>query len=88
MGMFDQWLNEQVQASLGTMHKAIDLALSIHNHRANRRGDTGRDSCTAGSADPDSNTAQEPAAALEACSISAPVPTASGADLVFFLAAP
>jgi hypothetical protein len=82
-GMFDHWLDAQVQASLGTMHKAIDRAVSIHNNRANRRSDTGRDRCAANAAagDPDSDALQGPAAALEARSILAPVPAA--ADLVF-----
>ncbi len=78
---FDQWFDSQVQASLGTMHKAIDRAVSIHNNRANRLSDTARDQCAASSADPDSDAAQEPAAALEARIILAPVPAA--ADLVF-----
>ena len=75
----------QVQASLGTLHRAIDRALSLHDYRADRRGDTGRDCCDAVSADPDSDAAQEPAAALETRSILAPAPAT--ADLVFSPAA-
>ena len=63
------------------MHKAIDRALSLHDLRADRRGDTGRDRCTADLADSDSDAAQGPAAALEARSNLAPVPAT--ADLLF-----
>jgi hypothetical protein len=83
LGKFDKLSNLQVQASLGTLHRAIDRALSLHDQLACRCCNAGCDLGDAGLAD---RTAQEPAAALEMRSILAPAPAA--ADLVLLPATP
>ncbi len=86
MVVLDHWSNAQVRASLGELHKAIDRALALHDNRADRRGNTGRDPCDTGSANRDSDATQEPATALPTCGILAPSPAV--ADLVILPAVP
>ena len=86
--MFDHWSNVQVHASLSELHKAIDRAVSLHDNRAVRRGNTGRhgDPCNTGSAYLDSDATQGPVAALQTCGILIPSPAV--ADLVILPAEP
>jgi hypothetical protein len=66
--------NVQVQASIGTLHRAIDNALSRRDRRHNRQSDADQ---RFGAAEPESEAALKPAAAVEALAVPAP------AELVF-----
>jgi hypothetical protein len=73
---FDQFElpNVQVQANVGVLHRAIDRAMSLHNHAADRHGH-----CNTNRRDRDGGLVHEQEAVINARA--APAPAA--ADLVF-----